>query len=141
HILAFISIFILFTFFSACMQNDSESVTHETGQKENEIEENSKQVDKVETDKDAILQNKENADNDPKNDSESIDLKQFDREPEEWGENVTGVKTTFQTDKREMALTFDACGGPYGSGYDEELISFLKEENIPATLFVNERWI
>lgn len=27
------------------------------------------------------------------------------------------------------------------SDYDEELITFLKDEKIPATLFVNERWI
>lgn len=70
-----------------------------------------------------------------------IDLTSFNREPTEWGENVTGVKTTFQTDKKEMALTFDACGGDYGNSYDEALISFLTAEEIPATLFVNERWI
>lgn len=68
-------------------------------------------------------------------------LNLFNREPKEWGENVTGVKTHFQSDRKEMALTFDACGGDYGSGYDEELISYLQAEKIPATLFVNERWI
>lgn len=72
---------------------------------------------------------------------EQPDLKQFNREPVEWGENVTGVKTNFQTDKKEMALTFDACGGDFGSDYDEELITFLRDEQIPATLFVNEQWI
>src|SRR5690625_5244955 len=40
-----------------------------------------------------------------------------------------------------MALTFDACGGPNGNEYDAELIKFLRAEDVPATLFVNERWI
>lgn len=61
--------------------------------------------------------------------------------PEEWGENVSGVKTAFQTDAKEVALTFDACGGPTGSEIDNNLISFLKSEEIPSTLFVNSRWI
>lgn len=61
--------------------------------------------------------------------------------PVEWGENVTGVVTKLQTDERVIALTFDACGGPYGSGYDKELIQFLIEEEIRATLFFNYRWI
>lgn len=71
----------------------------------------------------------------------SLSFEGFNRLPTEWGERVTGVKTHFVTEEKEMALTFDACGGPYGSGYDEELIRFLQEEEIPATLFVNERWI
>ncbi|MEC5423108.1 polysaccharide deacetylase family protein [Virgibacillus sp. C22-A2] len=70
-----------------------------------------------------------------------IDLSPYDREPTEWGEQVKGVKTQMQTNERKIALTFDACGGDHGNGYDEELLLFLKEEKIPATLFVNERWI
>jgi peptidoglycan/xylan/chitin deacetylase (PgdA/CDA1 family) len=42
---------------------------------------------------------------------------------------------------RALALTFDACGGPGGKGYDGALIGFLRQEQIPATLFVNARWI
>lgn len=72
---------------------------------------------------------------------EVIDLNLFDRAPTQWGEFVTGVKTRIKTDEQQLALTFDACGGNHGNGYDEELISFLRTENIPATLFVNERWI
>lgn len=68
-------------------------------------------------------------------------LEDFERTPTEWGEKITGVKTRFQTDEKEIALTFDACGGDFGSAYDDELITFLRKENIPATLFVNERWI
>jgi len=40
-----------------------------------------------------------------------------------------------------MALTFDACGGPHGSGVDRPLIDLLDRERVPATLFLNERWI
>ncbi|MGH3154543.1 MAG: polysaccharide deacetylase family protein [Streptosporangiaceae bacterium] len=40
-----------------------------------------------------------------------------------------------------IALTFDACGGPGGSGYDQTLIDFLRRREVPATLFLNSRWI
>ncbi|WP_413375248.1 polysaccharide deacetylase family protein [Alkalihalobacillus sp. 1P02AB] len=70
------------------------------------------------------------------------DLTEYEgRTATEWGENVTGVKTRLNTEEQVIALTFDACGGPYGGEYDEELISFLREEEIPATLFINKRWI
>src|SRR5258708_792652 len=42
---------------------------------------------------------------------------------------------------RVIALTFDACGGPGGSGYDQALIDFLRRRQVPATLFLNSRWI
>jgi peptidoglycan/xylan/chitin deacetylase (PgdA/CDA1 family) len=61
--------------------------------------------------------------------------------PKEWGENVTGVLTHLNTNEKVIALTFDACGGPHGSGYDAELIYFLRQWKIPATLFINYRWI
>lgn len=63
------------------------------------------------------------------------------RVPQEWGEKVSGVKTRINTREKIIALTFDACGGPNGSGYDEKLINYLKAEQIPATLFINGRWI
>lgn len=73
---------------------------------------------------------------------QTIDVAVYkNKEPKEWGENVTGVKTNIATDQKVMALTFDACGGAFGNGYDEDLISFLIKEEIPATLFVNERWL
>jgi len=63
-------------------------------------------------------------------------------EPAQWGENVSGVVTTFQTSKKEVALTFDACGGsPKSSQVDAGLIDFLIQNRIPATLFINSRWI
>jgi len=61
--------------------------------------------------------------------------------PKEWGERVTGVKTKLDTTDKVLALTFDACGGPSGSGYDSELIDYLTENKVPATLFLNGRWI
>lgn len=62
--------------------------------------------------------------------------------PTQWGENVTGVTTKFHTDEKKVALTFDACGGSARSSqYDEGLIEFLTAHHIPATLFINARWI
>ena len=61
--------------------------------------------------------------------------------PQEWGEVVKGVKTRLNTDQKVLALTFDACGGPKGSGYDAELIDFLTGEAIPATLFISGKWM
>lgn len=63
-------------------------------------------------------------------------------EPLQWGENVTGVTTGFYSSKKEVALTFDACGGSAKSSqYDAALIDFLIRNKIPATLFINARWI
>lgn len=42
---------------------------------------------------------------------------------------------------RTVALTFDGCGGPGGSGVDWEIIRTLHEFRVPATLFVSESWI
>ncbi len=62
--------------------------------------------------------------------------------PTQWSENVTGVVTRFHTNKKEIALTFDACGGSTRSSqYDAGLIEFLIQNHIPATLFINARWI
>lgn len=61
--------------------------------------------------------------------------------PKEWGENVTGVKTKLSTNDKVIALTLDACGGPTGNQYDAELIYFLRQHQIPATMFINHRWI
>ncbi len=61
--------------------------------------------------------------------------------PREWGEKVTGVRRRLNTDQKVIALTFDACGGPRGNGYDATLIKYLKSEKIPATLFLSGKWI
>ncbi len=82
--------------------------------------------------------------------------------PRQWGLDSDGVKTTLnaveaspsaqeatgglsvspsaKSDKK-IALTFDACGGSGGDGYDKELIDYLIAEKVPATLFINSRWI
>jgi peptidoglycan/xylan/chitin deacetylase (PgdA/CDA1 family) len=62
-------------------------------------------------------------------------------EPRQWGESVTGVKTRLKTADKVIALTMDACGSARGMGYDIRLIEFLERERVPATLFINARWI
>src|ERR1039457_2367677 len=63
------------------------------------------------------------------------------RIPHEWAETVRGVHTRLKTRENVLALTLDACGGAAGKGFDTALISFLEREQIPATLFINARWI
>lgn len=61
--------------------------------------------------------------------------------PRQWGERTSGVVYRLETKEKAVALTFDACGGAGGSGYDAKLIDFLVAKKIPATLFLNKRWI
>ena len=61
--------------------------------------------------------------------------------PGRWGEFVKGVSEDLNTNQKVIALTFDACGGEKGTGFDNELIDFLEKEKIPATLFITGRWI
>ncbi|MFA6436981.1 MAG: polysaccharide deacetylase family protein [Candidatus Paceibacterota bacterium] len=61
--------------------------------------------------------------------------------PFEWGEKITGVKSRLNTNDKIIALTFDACGGSGGSGYDKELIDYLKTSQISATLFLSGSWV
>ena len=67
------------------------------------------------------------------------------RVPTQWGLEVEGVHTRLvdvgATGSPTLALTFDACGGPGGSGVDTALLDLLTAEAIPATLFLNQRWI
>lgn len=63
------------------------------------------------------------------------------KQPTAWGEAVPRVVLRLPTTDRVLALTLDACGGRTGSGYDAELIKTLRRERVPATLFVNARWI
>ena len=58
-----------------------------------------------------------------------------------WGEFVKGVEEDLDTKNKIIAFTFDACGGKKGNGYDKELIDFLDQEKIPATLFISGKWI
>lgn len=61
--------------------------------------------------------------------------------PQEWGENVTGVHSRLARRGKFLALTLDACGSANGRGGDLVLLDFLVKEKIPATLFINGRWI
>lgn len=58
-----------------------------------------------------------------------------------WGEFVNGVDVRFEAKEKQIALTFDACGGKNSSGYDSSLIAILKAQKIHATLFVTGKWI
>lgn len=61
--------------------------------------------------------------------------------PVTWGENVLGVRTRLHSDEKVIVLTLDACGSAKGKGVDTALMEFLAREQIPATLFINGRWI
>lgn len=60
------------------------------------------------------------------------------RRPRQFGMFLPGV---VRRGRERVALTFDACGGAHGSGYDKLVISTLRKRNVPATLFLNARWI
>lgn len=86
--------------------------------------------------------------------------------PTQWGVEVTGVvrhldlqrstasgsrgstgggTATGAGGRPTAALTFDACGGPSptssGCGADQALLALLRRYAVPATLFLNARWI
>jgi peptidoglycan/xylan/chitin deacetylase (PgdA/CDA1 family) len=61
--------------------------------------------------------------------------------PRTWGFGGPGVVRDLPTSRRVVALTFDACGGPGGHRYDQALVGFLRRREVPATLFLNSRWI
>ncbi|MGR0159779.1 polysaccharide deacetylase family protein [Paenarthrobacter nitroguajacolicus] len=52
---------------------------------------------------------------------------------------MTGVVN--KSPSHHVALTFDACGGPGGTACDHALLQTLRRLSVPATLFVNSRWI
>ena len=87
--------------------------------------------------------------------------------PQSWGETLPGITTHLSHVWQEvgliaegnhgvitkgtapaqksaqgtLALTLDACGGKPEQSFDEELIDFLEQEQIPATIFVTSKWI
>ncbi|HOP64769.1 MAG TPA: polysaccharide deacetylase family protein [Spirochaetota bacterium] len=72
---------------------------------------------------------------------QALALKYKGLKPKRFSQWVPGVKTRIATDEKIIALTLDACGGKKGNGYDLELINFLREQKIPATLFLSSVWI
>lgn len=72
--------------------------------------------------------------------SPSFDAARYESmKPTQWGLDIEGIVQRTMSDA--VALTFDACGGKHGSGYDKELIEMLRRSEVPATLFLNSRWI
>lgn len=63
------------------------------------------------------------------------------RRPRAWGTTIDGVVTSVPSQEPTLVLTFDACGGPGGDGYDSALIEFLRRERVFATLFLTSKWI
>lgn len=124
--------------FAGCADNNDDQTTDEP----EEITDNDENSDEIQDNDD------EQDEADPIEESEpdydqlkEIIIEEFeDATPTEWGENIDGVVTEIDTDDKVVSLTFDACDGTPDT-YDEELIEFLIEEEIPATLFINAQWI
>lgn len=72
---------------------------------------------------------------------EEIAGKYRNASPVQWGEHVSGTASRIAAKGKEIALTFDACGGKKGSAVDRDLLDFLRQERIPATLFLSGRWL
>lgn len=58
-----------------------------------------------------------------------------------WGLDAPGVLTRLPSTAAGVALTFDFCGGASGNGADLALLALLRQQHVPATLFLNSRWI
>lgn len=76
----------------------------------------------------------------PAIDPDAVAARFADHAPTAWGLEVPGVLTD-QPDSTGVALTLDGCGGAHGSGVDRALLDGLTERNVPATLFLNARWL
>lgn len=75
-------------------------------------------------------------------DMEAIIEKYKNTESKHWGDKINGIYYRLATDEKNVALTFDACGGSeLANGYDRDIIEYLREKQIPATLFVTKPWI
>jgi peptidoglycan/xylan/chitin deacetylase (PgdA/CDA1 family) len=57
--------------------------------------------------------------------------------PTAWGMSLPGIATNFASSGRQIALTFDACGG----ACDESLLTALTRNAVPATLFLCGKWL
>lgn len=60
--------------------------------------------------------------------------------PQKWSEELPGIVQTLGTQDNVVALTLDLCGGN-GDSFDRELAEFLVRHELPATFFINSRWI
>ena len=57
-----------------------------------------------------------------------------------WGLAAPGVLSRLPA-PAGVALTFDFCGGPGGNAADTGVLTELRRHGVPATLFLNHRWI
>jgi peptidoglycan-N-acetylglucosamine deacetylase len=57
------------------------------------------------------------------------------------GHGLSQVITSGPTACPGIALTFDLCPVRKGAGYDQALIDYLIQHEIPATFFMSGRWI
>lgn len=62
-----------------------------------------------------------------------------DRVPTQFGLDLSGILQ--RLDSPYAFLTLDLCGGPNGSALDVDLVAFLRDNQVPATFFVNHRWL
>ncbi|MFP5368795.1 MAG: polysaccharide deacetylase family protein, partial [Actinomycetes bacterium] len=58
-----------------------------------------------------------------------------------WGLDAPGVLSRLPETAGGAALTLDYCGGPGGSQTDHTILDLLRSNEVPATLFLNARWI
>ena len=63
------------------------------------------------------------------------------RVPSYWGLEAPNVLRGLAAPAAGIALTLDFCGGPGGSAVDHAALDMLQRLEVPATLFVNARWI
>lgn len=77
----------------------------------------------------------------PDNSPAAVVARHAAEQPQRWGLEMPGITSTFAATGKQLALTFDACGGPGNNDIDESLVNFLITQQIPATLFLNKRWI
>lgn len=63
------------------------------------------------------------------------------RVPRYWGLEAPGILQTLADPAAGIALTVDFCGGHGGNGVDRAALDVLQSLEVPATLFLNARWI
>ena len=74
---------------------------------------------------------------DPSVDPPAVAMGNRRRTPTQWGMDLPGIATSFAAAGQQLALTFDACDG----ACDDALLDTLQRNSIPATMFLNARWI
>ncbi|WP_245717715.1 polysaccharide deacetylase family protein [Nocardia jejuensis] len=72
---------------------------------------------------------------------DAVAAKYAGQKPQQWGMDLSGIMTGFDSPGKQFALTLDACGGPGNNDVDENLLALLQAQQVPATLFLNKRWI